>query len=233
VTNGASNLVGPISPGEIVVLYGSGLGPNVLALSQLDANGLVSNSLAGTRVLFNGVPAPIVYAWNTQVAAAVPYGISGSTAQVIAEYQNQISAAATVQVAPASPGLFTLDQSGKGQAVALNQDGTNAINGAANPIQIGKSIALFVTGVGQTSPAGVDGQLGSAPLPVPALPLTVTIGGAPATVTSKSAIQGVIAGVMLVIAQVPTGITAGNAVPVSVSVGGVSTQSGITLAVKN
>ncbi|MGD0498864.1 MAG: hypothetical protein ABSC23_10565 [Bryobacteraceae bacterium] len=232
VTNGASNLPGPISPGEVVVLYGSGLGPNVLAPSQLDTNGLVSNNLGGARVWFNGAPAPIVYAWNTQVAAVVPYSVSGSTVQVAAQYQNLISAPATVAVAPSSPGLFTLNASGKGQAVALNQDGTNALNGAANPIQRGSSIALYVTGVGQTNPAGADGQLGSAPLPVPAQPVTATIGGLPATVSYQGEIQGVVNGVMLAIVQVPSGIAPGNATPVSVQVNGVSSQAGVTIAVK-
>ena len=54
VTNGASNLSGPVSPGEVVVIYGSGLGPQQLTTFQADASGRVPNAVAGTSVYFNG-----------------------------------------------------------------------------------------------------------------------------------------------------------------------------------
>ena len=61
VTNSASNLTGPIAPGEVVTIYGSGLGPAQLAQMQMDpVYNRVSDSLAGTSVLFNGMPAPMV-----------------------------------------------------------------------------------------------------------------------------------------------------------------------------
>ena len=75
-------------------------------------------------------------------------------------------------VAPSSPGLFTADSTGHGQAAGLNQDGT--ANSATNPAHVGDVIVLYATGEGQTSPAGIDGQPASAPAPV--LPLKVTIG---------------------------------------------------------
>jgi hypothetical protein len=73
VQNAASSNVGPISPGEIITLYGKGIGPKRLVGIQLDSAGLVSKATAGTQVLFDGVPAPIVYTWATQVSAIVPY----------------------------------------------------------------------------------------------------------------------------------------------------------------
>ena len=73
VTNGATNLAGPVAPGEIVVLYGSNLGPARLAQFSLNAAGLVGTSLAGTQVFFNGTPAPVIYTLAGQVGAIVPY----------------------------------------------------------------------------------------------------------------------------------------------------------------
>src|SRR5262249_9182498 len=46
VTNGASNQTGPIAPGEVLVLYGSGMGPDQLQTYQLGTNGLVPTSLS-------------------------------------------------------------------------------------------------------------------------------------------------------------------------------------------
>ena len=146
VTNGATNLPGAIAPGEIVVLYGSGFG-------------------SGTTVSFNGLSAPIIYTSVTQVAAIVPYEISGTTAQVTLTYQGQTSARIGVNVASSASGVFTLDSSGMGQAAAVNQDGS--INSAAHPAPPGSIISLYATGEGQTSPAGVDGKPAQAPLPQP------------------------------------------------------------------
>jgi len=161
VTNAASNLAGSLSPGQIVVLYGTGIGPPQLALYYLYDRPLVDVSLADTRVLFNGTPAPMIYAWATQVAAIVPYSVTGGNAQVHVEYQGQTSDPFPVRVAASAPGVFTLDSTGRGQAAALNQDGS--INTAVNPAPAGSIVSLFATGEGQTSPAGVDGKPAARP----------------------------------------------------------------------
>lgn len=229
VTNAASNLPGPAAPGEVVVLYGSGLGPGQLAQFQTGSNGLVGTSLAGARVVFNGTPAPILYASATQVAAVVPYQTSGPIVKVVAQYLDQISAPITLSVASSAPGLFTLDSSGRGQAAALNADGSG--NTAGNPAGVGSFISLFATGEGQTSPAGVDGLPASAPAPQPVLPVTVTIGEQRAEVQYAGGAPGLVAGVMQINVQIPSGIQTGNAVPVMVTVGSASSQTGVTIAV--
>ncbi len=226
VTNAAGEFIGPIAPGEVVILYGSGLGPAELALYELDSAGLVPTNLGGTRVLFNGTPAPLLYSWATQVAAVVPYTVTGSNAQVVVQYPGQISAALTVPVAASAPGLFTLDYSGEGQAVAINQDGS--INSASHPAPQGSLVTLFITGAGQTSPAGVDGLPASEPPPVPNLPVTVTIGGQTAQIESVGGTAGLV-GVIEVHSRIPSGIQSGS-VPVIVQVGNVPSQSGVTIA---
>ena len=69
VTNGASYSQDAISPGEMVAIFGSYLGSGSPAGMQLDASGLVTTSLGGTRVLFDGVPSPMAYASDNQVNA--------------------------------------------------------------------------------------------------------------------------------------------------------------------
>ena len=72
VTNAASYATA-VAPGQMVIVWGSGMGPTALARLALDSNGLVSNTVAGVRVLFDGVPAPIVYVSATQIAVVTPY----------------------------------------------------------------------------------------------------------------------------------------------------------------
>ena len=225
----ASNLAGAVSPGEIVVLHGSDLGPAQLTPLQLAAAGKVATTLAGTQVLFNGINGPIIYTSSTQVAAIVPYETDGTTVQVQVSYQGQTSEALTVQLAASAPAIFSRDSTGKGQAAAINQD--FSVNGDAHPAPVGSVISLYVTGEGQTSPAGTDGQIAGAALPQPLLAISVTIGGIPATVLYAGGASGEVAGVMQVNVQVPPGVQPGSAVPVMLTVGKASSQPGITIAI--
>ena len=229
VVNGATNLSGPVAPGEVVVIYGSGLGPTPLAVFQPDAFGNVPTNAGGTSVFFNGAPAPVLYASASQVAALVPYGISGSLAQMYVQYQGATSVPFNVSVATVIPGIFTLNGAGTGQAAAINvTDGS--LNGAAHPAKAGDFVSLYITGVGQTNPPGADGTPNAVPLPVPVAAVTVTIGGKNAPVNFAGGAPGLVAGVIQVNAQIPTGLTAGNA-GVVVQVGTSNSPSGVTLAV--
>jgi uncharacterized protein (TIGR03437 family) len=233
VTNAASYLGGVVSPGEMVAVYGTGLGPAQLSGITLDSSGLVSTQYSGNAVMsvrFNGIAAPLVYTSSTAIAVMVPYEITGSTAQVTVTYQGQTSAPFTVNVAAASPGIFTSDATGAGQAVVLNNYENHTLNSAAQPAAQGSSIILYATGAGQTWPEGVDGKLGAAPLPIPILPVRVTIGGVPAWVQYAGGVLGQVAGMMQLIVVVPSGIS-GSAVPVVIQIGDAASQSGVTMAV--
>jgi uncharacterized protein (TIGR03437 family) len=231
VTSGASLLNGPVAPGEVIVIWGSGLGPGQLALYQPDANGNVPTNVGGTSVYINGVAAPVFYASASQVAAVVPFGISGSLAQLYVQNQNVTSAPFNLSVASQIPAIFT-QGSGSGQAAAINnKDGS--INGAAHPAKVGDYIQLYITGAGQTNPAGTDGLINAAPLPVPVGAVSVTIGGQNANVNFAGGAPGAVAGVFQVNAQITSGITAGSAVPVVVQVGTSNSQPGVTIAVTN
>jgi trimeric autotransporter adhesin len=231
LVNAASDLPGVVSPGEMVVLYGSALGPATLTAAQ-PSKGVYGDTLAGTSVFFNGVQAPIYYTSATQVAAVAPFELNGSQAEILVQYQGQTSSAFTASVAAVSPGIFTLNGSGTGQAVAINST-DSSVNGGNHPASAGSYVSLYLTGLGQTSPAGQDGVengYNGAKLSTPVASLTVTIGGKTTTTNYAGAAPLAIAGVTQINALVPTGLTAGN-VAVSVQVGGVSTQPGVTIAV--
>jgi len=212
-----------------VVLYGSGLGPAQLTSATIGSDGLYGKTLAGSRVLFDGIAAPMLYASATQVATIVPYELTGASTQVAVAYQGQTSAAATIALAGSAPGLFTLGSTGQGQAAAGNQNGT--INSSSTPAPIGSIISLFATGEGQTMPGGVDGKPATPPLPFPFLPVSLTIGGI--TLDSLQFVGGVPGqvGLLQINAVIPAGITPGSTVPVVIGIGGATSQPGVTIAV--
>jgi len=232
VVDAASELASAVAPGKIISIYGAGLGP-ATGVTGTPSKGVFGTQLGGTTVSVNGVAAPVFYASATQVNAIVPYEISGTTATVNVAYQSGISAGFSVSLAASSPSFFSYNATGAGQAAAINVvDGT--LNTAANPVKIGAYISFYATGEGQTTPAGVDGKLGTTPLPSPNLPVTVAVGGLPAVVQYKGGVSGVVAGLMQVNVQIPAGVATGGYVPVVLSVGTASTVNGaIWIAVSN
>jgi uncharacterized protein (TIGR03437 family) len=235
VVNAAGGNAVSITPGEIVTIFGSGLGPSTPVSAQLGTNGLFGTQLAGTTVSFNGANGPVVYTSSTQVSAIVPYSTPiGAAANVAVTYQGQtFTTASAIPIAAAVPGVFTANATGIGQAAAVNQD--NSINGPTSPAQAGSIISLYVTGEGQTTPAGVDGKPASAPLPKPVLGVSVTMAGQNVPVTYYGGAPGLVAGLMQVNAQIPANLlypfTGPVAVPVVVYVSFYGSQANVTITV--
>ncbi|HVW84942.1 MAG TPA: hypothetical protein VHB50_09685 [Bryobacteraceae bacterium] len=233
VINAASSVQSAIAPGEIVALFGAGIGPAALTQFTL-SNGSIGSDIAGVKVTFNGVAAPLIYVSSNLVAAIAPYELEGATtANIVVNYQGNNSATTVVPVTSVAPGLFTATATGAGQAAAVNQDGS--LNSASNPAHVGSIISLYATGEGQTNPRGADGKLAaSQPYPQPlAQPVAVTIGGQSAVVSYSGAAPTQVAGLMQINVQIPAGITVSNAVPVTLKIAGFSAQSGVTVAVTN
>ena len=229
VTNAAS-YESAISPGQIVDVWGTGLGPASGGSLTIEGNGMVSTSVGNVRVLFDGVPAPLVFVSPKQCSAVVPYfGAINPTTHVRVEYEGALSDALAVPVTAAAPGLFTANASGTGQGSILNQD--QSINSSSNPAAAGSIVVLYATGEGLTDPPGVDGRPAVGVYPTPVAAVSVDIGGLPATVKYAGAAPGYVAGVLQINAQMSPNVPAGNAVPVHVTIGGVTSQDGVTLAV--
>ena len=228
VVSAASFAGGGVSPGELITVFGQGLGPASLISATFDSNNLLPQLLAGTRVLFDGNAAPILYAAAGQLAAFVPYAVGGkSTTQMQVEFNGEQSTAVTLSVVEAAPALFN---AGTGtQAAALNQD--FSVNSTSNPAKAGTEIQLFGTGEGATAPPSVDGKLATDVFPVPLLKITVTIGGEPAVVEYAAAAPYEVAGVFQINATIPTDLPTGPATVV-VTVGTYVSTGTSTIAVQ-
>jgi uncharacterized protein (TIGR03437 family) len=231
IVNAATYANSGVAPGEILAIFGNNVGPTAGVDNQV-ISGVMPNALAGVRVWFDDIAAPILYASAGQVDAIAPYSIAGKpSTSVRVEYLGVSSPAVSVPVVAAEPGIFTLNGSGSGSAAVLNQDDTQ--NSAAKPAARGQSIMIFATGQGLTSSAGADGLVApAASKGTPPLPVTVQIGGQSATVTYAGNAPGLVEGTLQVNATVPASVTPGNAVPVVLTVGGISSPATATIAIQ-
>jgi uncharacterized protein (TIGR03437 family) len=227
VVNAASFKGSGVAPGELVTVFGSGLGPGVLQKPMVNSAGVVDMIAGGTRVLFDGVAAPMIYSLSGQISAVAPFSLQGRTStQVQVEYLGTRSAAVTVPVVASAPAIFTADSSGKGQGAILNQD--FSVNGASNPASAGSAIAIYMTGAGAMQSPVTNGALARGTVSV-AQDVTVRIGGVPVKPLYAGAAPGIVQGVVQINAVVPAGVT-GN-VALDLTIGGV-TSPAVTVAVK-
>ena len=231
VNNSASYAFSSIAPGELVALFGSGLGPAVPAHYTLDANNRIPTSLAGVQVLFNGAAAPVIYASDKQINSIVPFELAGqSTAQVVVQYNVQTSAPIAVPVTNTMPGLFSADLSGSGQGAIHNADLT--YNSPTNPAPPGSTVVLWATGLGALLPGQPNGSIvGGSSLPVLNYPVTVKIGGQTAQIAYQGPAPLEVAGLYQINCIVPAGVASGPAT-VTVVADGRPSQTNLTVSIR-
>ncbi len=219
VTNGATFRAGAVAPGEIISIFGFDLGPATAQGLEVGANGRVTTTLGGTQVTFDGVPAPLLLVSPGQVNAIVPYAVAGNeSTRMQVTYQNRPTNTITLPVTASVPGVFAI----------TNQDGS--VNSAANPAAPGSVLILYGTGEGQTTPAGVDGNVATSVFPKPVQNVTVQIGSSAATVLYAGAAPGFVSGVLQLNVTIPEGAT--GTLPLSVKIGDATTPAGINVFVR-
>jgi uncharacterized protein (TIGR03437 family) len=230
VASAASEIPAALSPGEIVTIHGLNLGPLTPTGPSINAQGEFSTMLAGTSVLIGGVPAPILYASQTQINTVVPYEVAGqNTITFQVQNMDESTAQWAVPSAASAPGIFTVDSTGLGSAAVLNAD--SSLNTPSNPASQGTTIQIFATEGGMTNPPGTTGS-------VPTdqhqslLFVVVMVGGVQAQIVYEGSAPTEIQGLFQINAVVPNGVTPGNAVPILLTVGQAQSQTGVTIAVQ-
>jgi len=226
LVNAASFAMGaPVAPGSMATLFGTFA---VAAPAQAGSLPL-PRSLGGLSVQFGAVAAPLLYVSNSQVNLQVPWEVSPQNPGALTITVNGQSATLAAPVSPFAPGLFSLSAAGTGPGAIL--DSTYHLLDASRAALPGSSIIqIFCTALGPVTNQPASGAVApSAPLAETTSLPTVTIGGIPAPVLFSGLAPGLV-GVYQVNALVPPGASAGNAVPVSLSIGGAVSNS-VTIAV--
>jgi uncharacterized protein (TIGR03437 family) len=222
----AANTTAGISPGQIITIFGKQLGPTALTGIALDSSGKVATTLQGTQVLFNGIPGPMIFTSTGQIATVVPYGIANAgTVSVVVSYLGIQTAPLSFKVAPANPGLFTLNSSGSGDAAIVRLDGS--VVGASSPAAVGETVELYGEGYGAVSPGLPDGAVVTSAFNVPA---TLLIDGQKVDTLYAGGAGGDVNGVLQINFVVPQ-LSPGSH-KIQIQVGSAVSQDGVTLQTK-
>ncbi len=166
----------PISPGEFVALFGTGM-----AKSDQTASPPYPLALNGVTVLINDQPAPLQFVSANRINCLVPYGTQGATATVVVQNAGVNSNSVVVPLAQTVPGIFSLDQTGTGLGAVLHLDGSPVT--LSRPAAGNEAVSIYLTGMGAVNPAVQDGTAGgSNPLSQTTASPTVLVGGIKANV---------------------------------------------------
>jgi uncharacterized protein (TIGR03437 family) len=227
IVNGASFSPGTgVSPGGIATISGTGFLPGVQGL--VTANNILGPlplTLGGVTITFGAAatPAPIYYVQSVngidQVTVQVPFEVQpGPAVPLTISITNGTPTTVNVAVKPFAPGVFTTVYGGKTYAVALRPDGSYV--SPTNPAQLGENISVFVTGLGQVTPATATGDAGVpgqslVPNAKGALPLLIGLNNGGVPVISAEYAPGFV-GVYVITLQVPANTKTGPYQPLGV-----------------
>ncbi len=237
VVNAASFYGGGVAPGEMVTIFGGSIGPATPASLQV-IDGRVADTLADTRILFNEIPAPLLYVSATQTNAIVPYEVAGKDSVIVqVEYKGVRSAPLLLAVLSARPGIFTRNGSGSGQGLILNEDGS--FNSPETPAKRGSLITMFVTGDGATDSPVADGTILGATSAKPQAPISVSFDNPKdqderleSEIVSAAGLPGSAAGLLQIKFRVPQDARSGPAVPFLLKAGSRTAAPGVTVALQ-
>jgi uncharacterized protein (TIGR03437 family) len=219
----------PFAAGQLISIYGTQLGPTPGSSAQENPGGVVTNSNGGTQVLFDGVAAPILYTGASQINTAIPCSVAGkASTQMVVQYLGASSSPFTVPLSTAAPGIFTVNGTGGGGAVVLNQD--YSLNGPTNPAARGSAVSFYATGIGPTSPC-VDGETYQSNFPQATVSVVAGVGNLGAQVLYAGQAPYFITGVDQINIVIPSNSPTGS-VPLSLLVNSVFSPPGVTIAVK-
>jgi uncharacterized protein (TIGR03437 family) len=228
VVNAASSAArSPVAPGSIATGYGSFL---ISSLATAPNSPLPTN-LAGLSMQFDsGLRAPLFAVSGGQVNFQVPWELAGQSQTALSVTVNgQTGAAQAVNLAPFSPGIFSMNAQGTGQGAVL--DSSYRLVDSSNPATGSTVIQIYCTGLGPVTnqPASGSSALGD-PLSRTTTTPTVMIGGAQADVLFSGLAPGSV-GEYQVNVLVPAGSSKGAAVSVVIAIGG-ATSNTVTIAVQ-
>jgi uncharacterized protein (TIGR03437 family) len=222
--NAASNAA-TAEAGSWIAITGTNFGTTTTTWDNFIVTNVFPTTLGGVTVAIDGKPAPLSFVSPTQINALVPATNSLGNVSLVVSNTVGSSAAGTVNLATASPGLFTFSQN-QGRYIAaivldspsgfqyLAPAGLLGASAQSRPAKAGDTIVLYGTAMGPTTTplnpemsATVAYPLAHTGPDITAALAQVTIGG----VAANLVFCGIVSpGVYQINAVVPAGVNSGD-----------------------
>ncbi len=225
----------PVAPGSIASVFGA----DPALRTEFALASPLPGMLGGGSIIFGDLPAAPVYAASpAQTNVLIPWELAGlSETTALARVGSAVSSPLSLELAEFSPGIFAVNQTGAGQGAVLIAGLEGQLAAPADlfpnsrPARIGDWLEIFAAGLGPVSNPPATGD------PSPASPLSrtqstpaVLVGGVAAPVAFSGLAPGFV-GLYQVNAQVPEGAASGEAVSLSLTIGGIESNV-VTVAIE-
>jgi uncharacterized protein (TIGR03437 family) len=243
ILNAASYTTQGVAPGAVVSIFGANLADSTVGASGIPLPTALSDV---TSVTLNNIPAGLYFVSPLQINAQVPFDVlpadqESGVVNIVVSRSDGTSIPQSVRVVPASPGIFTTTANGLGQAFAYDNT-TGALAAPAGPnvgvfetapisASSGHALVIACTGLGGVSPAIGDYVAASdGTFRYTVLQPAVLIGGIQAKLIYSVLSPQFVSEYQ--VAVVPAANTpTGDAVPLQIQIGGVTTTEQATIAV--
>lgn len=208
------------APGSLISLLGSNLSP----VSQSSSTTPLPTALGESCLTVNGVPVPMLFVSGQQINAQMPYQVEGNVTLIL-RTPGGVSDNFNLTLFPAAPSIFRSGSNGaETQIPVVLRARNNELVTVSNPIHRDDVITVYLTGMGNTSPAVEAGfPAGASPTPAPVITPVVRLGDVDLGVEFAGLAPGQV-GVYQVNARVPRNVPLGLNIPLSVIQGGQATS---------
>jgi uncharacterized protein (TIGR03437 family) len=209
----------PLAPGALISISG-----DRLAEGQAQANGApLPQQLAGAQVVIGGRVLPLMLAGPNQLKAMVPFDLETNTRhQLVVVRGNTYSQPIPIDVADSQPAIFTI------YAVRSGADPFPVT--PASPAQAGDGLIVYSAGLGIVNPTVNAGDASPSPAASTVQAVQMNIGGTDLNVDSATLVPGMV-GIYQVKSTIPSGLPAGDAIPVTIRVAG-QTSPALSMALR-
>jgi uncharacterized protein (TIGR03437 family) len=237
LVNSATLSPGPVAPGTLVTIKGSGLSSRSDSVQQKPDENLPLK-LAGVEVVFNGAAIPLLSVAPDEIQAQIPYGVENiSSASLYVRTERPdgsvaITNAISVPIAPAAPGLLAFSGTEPRAGILLHRSGDAEVSGGTpvtpeSPAAPGEVLTVWATGLGaviEDEPTPMEGVPFPGPEASVALPITAAVNGRTAQVLSSVLPEGAV-GVYEVRIQLPADIDSTRRAQLVISEHGASSNT--------
>ncbi len=209
----AADLSTAVAPGGLITIFGSQLSPLNLATKEIP----LPMALGDSCLTVNGLPLPLIFTSPTQINAQLPFQATGNVTLIV-RTPGGVSDNYNLVIQPAAPSVFRASIAGDDTLIPTVVRAENqTLATTSNPIHRGDTLAVYLTGLGLTSPALEAGFAApSSPLATVLVAPKLDLGGVTLPVSYAGLAPGQV-GVYQINVSVPRNVPTGLSIPLTIA----------------